>query len=383
MAKLMKTLPPGCHPHILVHYLKQEYNLPDIFYLDMWPFGDQICAITDPNVMYQVTIQHSLPKHPAIEEAICQSRARKAWSPLTGRSTENGGRDAPMHAQTSEDDFVSAFRNQLTWLPKANESNPFKIFNPVRPIVYKYNERRMNNFLMKIMNNRFAARSSSDIREKKRPRPIIDLALDVYLEDEPAAKADVAQIFKKAAINHIKVFMFAGRDTASSTICYAACALSEIPEAMKRVQQEYDEVFGPDISETAQKIKDDPYHQSATLHGFMTWVVAHALHRSSRLRPEPYKFLPERWLVKEGDPLFPVKGAWRPFEFGPRNCIGQELAMIETKIIMALMVRQFDITLAYDEIDRANGISGIKTTPEGERAYQVRIATAKPVNGMP
>lgn len=71
----MQTLPPNCHPHIIIHYLRTQHKLPPIFYLDTWPFGDPICAVVDPEVAYQVTVQNSLPKHRALREAI--------W-PLTG-----------------------------------------------------------------------------------------------------------------------------------------------------------------------------------------------------------------------------------------------------------------------------------------------------------
>ncbi len=61
--------------------------------------------------------------------------------------------------------------------------------------------------------------------------------------------------------------------------------------------------------------------------------------------------------------------------------------MIEMKIIMALMLRSFDTKPAYEELDARDakdGVeTGLRTTPDGERAYQVRIATAKPVDGMP
>ncbi|KAK4695417.1 hypothetical protein P7C71_g2337, partial [Lecanoromycetidae sp. Uapishka_2] len=189
---------------------------------------------------------------------------------------------------------------------------------------------------------------------------------------------------------------------------------------MRKVRAEYDDVFGVNVQQTAQRIKDDPYllnklpysvaiikeilrlyppassvrqgvpgfflHHDGKQYpteGFMVWPVSHALHRSPDYWPEPDEFIPERWLAKEGDPLFPVKGAWRPFEFGPRTCIGVELAMIETKVIMVLMLRQFDTQVAYEEIDKRNRRVGLTKTPEGERAYQVLIATAKPVDGMP
>ena len=61
--------------------------------------------------------------------------------------------------------------------------------------------------------------------------------------------------------------------------------------------------------------------------------------------------------------------------------------MIEIKVIMALMLRSFDIKIAYKELDAKDAKDGLKmglrTTPDGERAYQVRIVTGKPVDGMP
>ena len=387
-------------------------------------------------------------------------------------------RDVPMNAQTTENDFVSAFRNQLNWLPNLSEANPFKLLNPFRPLIVKYNERRMNRFLMKVMNDRFASRSADASTEKrKRSRPVIDLALDTYLEEGEYLselflkclahfglskscfvglksfssidriqtlacpwtgfqqalfilictiggrttdnKVDEA-LFQKSAMDHIKVFMFAGHDTTSSTICYVAYALSKHPECSAKFRQECNEVFGSDTSQTAAKIKADPHiinrlpytvaivkealrlwpaassvrmgQPGFFLHfegkqypteGFMTWPVAHALQRSPKFWPRHLDFLPERWLAPPDSPLAPVKGAWRAFEYGPRNCIGQELAMIETKIIMALMLRDFRIETAYDEIDAKNGVKGVRTTLEGERAYRVLIATAKPADGMP
>lgn len=119
----------------------------------------------------------------------------------------------------------------------------------------------------------------------------------------------------------------------------------------------------------------------------MIWLVSCASQRCPDLWPSPDSFIPERWLVKEGDPLFPIKGAWRPFELGPRQCIGIELAMIEMKVIVALMLRSFDFKVAYGELDARDEKKGLKlglrTTPDGERAYQTLIATAKPVDGMP
>ena len=85
MAKLMGTLPTNCHPHLLVHYLKEQYDLPDIFYIDTWPFGEQICAVVDPQAAYDVTVKHSLPKHPIIEDSIAPITGHNPLVSLNGK----------------------------------------------------------------------------------------------------------------------------------------------------------------------------------------------------------------------------------------------------------------------------------------------------------
>lgn len=109
----------------------------------------------------------------------------------------------------------------------------------------------------------------------------------------------------------------------------------------------------------------------------MVWVVSHAIDHSPDLWPSPHSFIAERWLVKEGDALSPIKGAWRPFEFGPRHCIGIELAMIEIKVILALMLRFLDIKVAYKELDAKDAKDGLKmglrTTPDGERRIRLEL----------
>lgn len=67
--------------------------------------------------------------------------------------------------------------------------------------------------------------------------------------------------------------------------------------------------------------------------------------------------------------------------------------MMEIKIIMALTLRSFDVTSAYDELDKASPSKGTRdgegairnpvNCAEGERAYQILLGSAKPVGGMP
>jgi cytochrome P450 len=83
---------------------------------------------------------------------------------------------------------------------------------------------------------------------------------------------------------------------------------------------------------------------------FMIWVNIHTIHRRPDLFPSPDEFIPERFLEQE----IP-KDAWRPFEKGPRSCIGQELALLEMKTVLALTIRDFEVRSAYEEWDRKMG----------------------------
>jgi cytochrome P450 len=71
------------------------------------------------------------------------------------------------------------------------------------------------------------------------------------------------------------------------------------------------------------------------------------------------------------------KNAFRPFELGSHNCIGQELAMTELRVILALTVQDMDIVPMYP----ADGPRLF-----GALVYQgtmVEEVTAHPKHGMP
>lgn len=116
--------------------------------------------------------------------------------------------------------------------------------------------------------------------------------------------------------------------------------------------------------------------------GCMVWTVHQALHRDPRYWPQPDTFIPERWLTRKDDPLHPVKGAWRPFEFGPRNCIGQELSVLEMKLALVMTIRRFDFSARFEEWEEMHRRSG-PTTVNGDRAYSSLDGTSRPRNGFP
>ena len=73
--------------------------------------------------------------------------------------------------------------------------------------------------------------------------------------------------------------------------------------------------------------------------GILVVVPVHAIHYDHKIWPEPEKFNPYRFTPEEKAKHTPYH--WPPFGSGPRNCIAMRLALVETKIAVAYLVRKF------------------------------------------
>ena len=78
-----------------------------------------------------------------------------------------------------------------------------------------------------------------------------------------------------------------------------------------------------------------------------TWAV----HRDSRNFSYPTVFFPERWLVAEGleastEKLVHNPNAFVPFSFGPANCVGKNMALLEMKIVICHLMQRLELRLA-------------------------------------
>lgn len=62
-------------------------------------------------------------------------------------------------------------------------------------------------------------------------------------------------------------------------------------------------------------------------------------HRLPELYPQPNHFLPERWQSIDPDPY-----SYIPFGAGPRMCVGYHIAMLEMKLILAIILQRYHLT---------------------------------------
>lgn len=210
--------------------------------------------------------------------------------------------------------------------------------------------------------------------------------------------------------------------------------LAKYPEVLRRVEEEHASLFGPNAKEAGDRLRENPsllnqlpytlavigetmriYAPSGAVRdgvlgrflkdrhgtnylteGIQISLMHQAIHDSPRLWPGAREFLPERWLVQLGDPLYSPHGAWRVFEIGLRNCIGQTLALTELRLALAMMVRTFSVKPVYEEWDAIKpkslvhcllegiGLSkkGVSTV-DGDRAYLIERGGAYPKDLYP
>jgi cytochrome P450 len=305
---------------------------------------------------------------------------------------------------------------------------------------------------------------------KDRKRSVIDLALDAYQKEfatsaKPGAPMD--KTFRNAAIDSMKTFIFAGHDTTASTIAYIFYLLHFHPSVHDKVIEELDTVFGAgaDTDSIGTQIRDDAYivnkleyltaviketlrlfppastlrytgsranltftdpadpTRQLPLSGFDIWPIVHLISRNEKFFPQPARFIPERFIQALTPFPFPQshlhtpagRDAWRPFEKGPRSCIGEQLAMLEMRVILAMSVRNLDFVCEFNgtpvqrlevretseelpeqkrdwEAEKGLWKAGRKVgedgqwvgrTVEGHQCWQILRGAAKPRGGMP
>jgi len=167
--------------------------------------------------------------------------------------------------------------------------------------------------------------------------------------------------------NDLLIFMLAGHDTTATALTYALWALGHHPDIQDRVAAEAAAIGDreltpedvPRLGYTVQVLREalrlqPPAAGVARLAtrdiavaghrveaGTLMAVGIYALHRDPALWPRPLDFDPDRFSPEASK----GRDRWQfiPFLAGPRSCIGEHFAMLETTLAMATIIRSIEI----------------------------------------
>ncbi|KAF3682131.1 Cytochrome 97B3, chloroplastic, partial [Capsicum annuum] len=255
----------------------------------------------------------------------------------------------------------------------------------------------INDCLDGLIQNAKETRQEADV-EKLQQRDYLNLkdaSLLRFLVDMRGVDVDDRQLR-----DDLMTMLIAGHETTAAVLTWAVFLLAQHPDKMKKAQSEIDAVLGQGRT-TFESLKELEYLrlivvESLRLYpqppllirrslksdklpggyngdkdgyeipaGTDVFLSVYNLHRSPYFWDKPNEFEPERFLVQresqgiEGwagfDPsrspgaLYPNEiisdFAFLPFGGGPRKCVGDQFALMESTIALAMLLQKFDVEL--------------------------------------
>ncbi|XP_053397496.1 ultra-long-chain fatty acid omega-hydroxylase-like [Mercenaria mercenaria] len=193
--------------------------------------------------------------------------------------------------------------------------------------------------------------------------------------------------------NEVDTFLFEGYDTTASAISWILYSLAENPECQRKCQAEIDEVLDgresddlewsdlnqleyltmcikegmrlhspvPGVSrETTQDFDlGDRVAPEGTIIVINIWILNHM---ENVWGPDHMEFKPERFSKENIDKIEHFQ--YVPFSAGPRNCIGQNFALNEEKVVLSKLLRNFTFRLDPNhKVEKS--LSGVMRTKDG------------------
>nr|QEV83797.1 cytochrome P450 [Brachionus rotundiformis] len=219
----------------------------------------------------------------------------------------------------------------------------------------------LHNFTKKVILERDGELDDTDLMSGKRVA-FLDLLLKAKRKDQSITYDDIRE--------EVDTFMFEGHDTTAAAASWACQLIGSHPEVQKKLHEEIDSVLGPSvrpltnddlkelkyldlvIKETLRLFPSVPYFGRTIsedcdvggyriLKGETAVIFAYMIHRDVKYYPDPEKFDPERFLPENSKDRHPY--AYIPFSAGRRNCIGQRFAQMEEKVLLANILRRFEM----------------------------------------
>lgn len=195
------------------------------------------------------------------------------------------------------------------------------------------------------------------------------LTMLLRAEDDPGVEYPDNQIRDEVA-----TFLIAGHETTALSLTYTLSLLSWNPEARERVRAEATEALG-DGPPTHDDLADLEYTKRAYRESLRLYPPAWAvfrqangdveldgyvvedgsavimplwtMHRDGRHFENPDTFDPDRWSRRDPNSV----AAYRPFSSGPHACIGRGFALAGATLVLARLVRDFDIEVPETALD--------------------------------
>ncbi|OUS46351.1 putative cytochrome P450 [Ostreococcus tauri] len=194
-------------------------------------------------------------------------------------------------------------------------------------------------------------------------------------------------VTSKQLRDDLMTLLIAGHETTAAVLTWTTFLLAKHPDIKQKVFEEVDRVVG-DRNPTVADMRELVYTtrvinesmrlypqppvlirralEPVTLGGYNIdagtdfFISVWNLHRNPRIWPEPDAFKPERFPIEGPMPNeYTEDYAYLPFGGGQRKCVGDQFAIFESIVSLAMLMRRFDFEL--DESKHPDGECGMTT----------------------
>ena len=176
--------------------------------------------------------------------------------------------------------------------------------------------------------------------------------------------------------NEVDTFMFEGHDTTTSGMSWTLYCLAKHPEHQEKVREEVRRVLNGREFLEYEDLKDLKYTQWCIKEAMRIYppvflifretsreidvegrkipkgvwlaIPTYHLHHNPTVWPEPDKFDPLRFHPSNAEGRDPY--AYLAFSAGSRNCIGQNFAINEEKVVVASIVNRYRLSVVEDHV---------------------------------
>ncbi len=198
------------------------------------------------------------------------------------------------------------------------------------------------------------------------------LAMLMQVQDEETQTG----LSEDELLGHVGVIFVAGHETSANALTWTLFLLSQHPQIAADVLDELEAVLQGEaptleklqqlpllervIKESMRVLSPVPWNGRVTAkptelgdyhlpEGTEVFVGITQTHHMSELYPDPESFDPSRW-----ETISPTAYEYNPFSAGPRICIGAGFAMMEIKIVLAMLLQRYRLEFVPETpIDRA------------------------------
>jgi cytochrome P450 len=210
---------------------------------------------------------------------------------------------------------------------------------------------------------------------------LLDLLMQAQIEADPDSGAGPQSMTDRQLRDEVVTLFLAGHETTAVSLCWTLTLLAQHPDVEARLRRELDQVLAgrtPTLEdlprlEYTRRVRDESmrlyppawvterkalgedvlcgYRIPA---GVTVGISQYATHRNPEFWENPQAFDPDRFSPERSASRHSY--AYFPFGGGPRQCIGKNLALLETHLALAMLLQRFRFEL---EPDRP-----IKTDPQ-------------------